>query len=296
MGYANIENLYKVAPDILIFSEVFALEKIHGTSCKVRWNDGAVTFSPGGCSHKHFESLFDPIVLAHMFEEIGHPQVVVYGEGYGAKMQGMSATYGKALRFVAFEVRIGEHWLAVPQAEAVCQKLGLEFVSYVKIPATVACMDAERDKPSVQAVRNGIDEPMPREGIVIRPLIELTKNNGERIIAKHKVELHHERKNQPGADVDPEKLKVLTEAAEVADEWVVPRRLEHVLQAFPDDVGMEITLGVIEAMVADVYKEAKGEIVESVPVAKAIGRKTAELLKAHCQERMHNSFPGTNPQ
>jgi len=288
MGYAKIQNLYK-SQDVLLFKEVFALEKIHGTSTRINWSDGQVTLSSGGCKAAHFASLFDLDALKAAFEELGHPRVVVYGEGYGGSMQRMKATYGDALKFVAFEVRIEESWLSVPQAEDVCKKLGLEFVHYAMIPATVEAINAERDAPSMQAVRNGIKEPMPREGIVLRPLIELTKNNGERVMAKHKIELQQERKNQPPADIDPEKLKVLNEAEAIADEWVVPRRLEHVLQAFPEDVGMESTANVIRAMVKDVYVEAKGEIVESKAVAKAIGKKTAQLLKRHLAERLERA-------
>jgi len=285
MSYASIPSLYQ-SQEILMFKECFALEKLHGTSTRVHWNDPTLTFSSGGCKSAHFASLFDADALSAAFRELGHPQVMVYGEGYGGAMQKMKATYGESLRFAAFEVKIGEHWLAVPQAEDVCKKLGLEFVPYEKIPTTLTAIDAERDKPSVQSALNGMGDNNAREGVVLHPLIELVKNNGERIIAKHKNEEFAERVNTPSADVDPEQFKILTEAAEVADEWVVPRRFEHVLQGFPDDAGMESTGDVIKAMVADVYKESKGEIVESRTVAKAIGRKTVELLKAHCQERL----------
>jgi len=285
MGYMKIQNLYK-SQDVLLFREVYALEKIHGTSARVQWRDGHLSFASGGAKHSTFVGVFDTDSLAAGFADLGHPSVVVFGEAYGGKQQGMSDTYGKSLRFVAFEVKIGDTWLAVPQADDVATKLGLEFVHYRLIPATVEAIDAERDAPSVQARRNGIEEDRPREGVVLRPPIELRTNNGERLIAKHKVELHHERKNQPPPDVDPEKMKVLTEAAAIADEWVVPRRLEHVLQDLPDDIGMERVRLVIDDMVADVYAEAKGEIVEGREVVRAISRKTVELFKQHLMSRL----------
>ena len=46
---------------------------------------------------------------------------------------------------------------------------------------------------------------------------------------------------------------------------------------------------VIAAMVEDVYREGKGEIVESREATAAIGRKTAELLKKHLTARPHNA-------
>ena len=109
-------------------------------------------------------------------------------------------------------------------------------------------------------------------------MIELTKNNGQRIICKHKGEKFAERQHVPKV-VDAGKQAVLADAQAIADEWVVAMRLEHILQELPHATGMEHTGEVIKAMVTDVYKEAKGEIVESREVSAAIGRKAAELWK-----------------
>lgn len=287
MSYMDIENLYK-AQDILLFRECYAMEKIHGSSAHIGWKDGKVSFFAGGCKHENFVALFNQDALAEGFRaNIGEDPCVVFGEAYGGKMQGMSATYGKELRFVAFEVKVGEAWLAVPQAEDVVKKLGIEFVHYVKIPTDLASIDAQRDADSVQAVRNGMGPGKMREGIVLRPLIEVRKNNGERIISKHKRDEFKERQHVPQV-VDPERMGVISAAQAVADEWVIPMRLEHVLQGLPNATGMEHTSEVIRAMIADVYKEAKGEIVESKDVQTAIGKKTAEMWKAKVRARLHD--------
>ena len=65
-------------------------------------------------------------------------------------------------------------------------KIGLEFVSYIKIQTTLEAIDAEMLRPSVQAVRNGCGEDKKREGVVLRPLVEMTDSRGDRVIAKHK--------------------------------------------------------------------------------------------------------------
>lgn len=285
MGYADIPNLYK-SQEILLFKECYALEKIHGTSTRIIWKDDEIHLLPGGCGGKEFEAIFNLESLKAHFLTLGHPEVHVYGEGYGGKMQKMSATYGKTLRFIAFEVRIEETWLAVPQAEDIVRGLGLEFVHYNKVPADMAALGQERAAPSVQAVRNGMGPNMPREGIVLRPLIELRKSNGERIISKYKNEQFEERQHQPKATVDPTQLQVITEAEAIAMEWVVLHRLEHVLQSFPEDVGIERTRDVINAMVQDVYKESKGEIVESKAATKAISSRAAQLFKQYLQSKL----------
>ena len=279
MGYADIDNLYKNG-DVLLFKEVYALEKIHGSSSHVSWKDGALNLFSGGAKHAAFEALFDLDALGVKFLALGHPCVVVYGEVYGGQMQGMKDTYGPSLRFVVFDVKIVDAWLSVPQAEDVAAKLGLEFVPYVKCPATLEELNSWRDADSVQAKHNGILEPRKREGIVIRPLIELTKNDGSRIMAKHKRDEFMETKTP--REVDPAKRKVLTEAQEIADEWVTPMRIRHVL----DHLGisnpvMEATGDVIRETIADIRREGAGEIEWSREAETAIGRATACLLRKH---------------
>jgi len=141
-----------------------------------------------------------------------------------------------------------------------------------------------RDMPSVQAFRNGITEPKKREGIVCRPLTEMRLNNGERVICKYKPDENMENKTK--REVSPEQLKVLEDAKAIAEEWVVELRLVHVLQKFPNDVNMESVGNIIKAMIEDVYREGKNEIIESKAVEKAIGKKTVELFKRKLQNNL----------
>jgi predicted DNA-binding antitoxin AbrB/MazE fold protein len=66
------------------------------------------------------------------------------------------------------------------------RKFGLDFVHWVEISTDLAEIDAQRDADSVQAIKNGCGAGHHREGIVLRPLMEVTLNNGERVICKHK--------------------------------------------------------------------------------------------------------------
>lgn len=286
MSYMHIDNLYKTQ-DILLFKECYATEKIHGTSAHIRWKDGQIHFFSGGENYENFKKLFDVEKLTKGFEAIGHDCVTIYGEAYGGKCQGMKDTYGDKLKFIAFEVQIGDSWLNVPDADAVASSLEIEFVYYKKILTDLIAIDAERDADSMQAVRNGIGFGKKREGIVLRPLIELRKNNGARIICKHKREDFQETKTARKV-TDPAKLEVLKEAQAIAEEWVTEMRLTHVLDQFPN-ASIENTPDVIKVMIEDVLREAAGEIVDSKDARKAIGSRTAQMFKKRIQNSIYKT-------
>lgn len=286
MGYYHINNLYK-AQEILAFKTCYAMEKIHGTSANVQWKDGDVRYSSGGEDRERFVALFNHEHLTAQFEERFLPTelVVVYGEAYGGKQQRMRKTYGENLRFIAFDVRVGDCWLSVPQAFEFVTHLGLEFVDFVEISTDLAAIDAERDKPSVQATRNGITEAKVREGIVLRPPFEVTLNNGRRIIAKHKREEFAERGSPQLVDIDPSKRQMMDNAQAIADEWVTPMRLTHVIDTLlssrEDKIAIVQDTGtIINLMIEDVMREAEGEIMDNQHVRKTLGARAAKMFRA----------------
>lgn len=294
MGYMHIDNLPK-APEILEFKWCYALEKIHGTSANVSWVSGQVMYHSGGEKMERFAALFDYASLDRKFMEkfgVG-TDVTVYGEAYGGKQQGMSATYGPDLKFVAFEVKVGDHFLAVPQAADVVKFLGLEFVDYEPCSASIAEFDYQRSRPSAQAIRNGITEPRMREGIVLRPPFECVLNNGKRVIAKYKNTEFSERASKSDTRMTPDRAESFSDARKVADEWVTHMRLRHVVDAVlgdRDEKALDIsdTGCVIKRMIEDVLREGEGEVADSKDVRKAIGNKTAEMFKKMVGEKHHD--------
>ena len=296
MGYLHINNLYNCRPLMLMFKQLWALEKIHGTSAHLLWKQGRLIPFSGGASHAAFLALFDGTrsptlesISAKLTEKFGvETDVCIYGEAYGGSMQAMSHTYGKELKFVVFDIQVRGSWLVVPNAAAVAGELGLDFVDYQLIDATDEALNAARDSDSTQAIKNGCGPGHKREGVVLRPVVEFTLNNGDRVIAKHKREdFAPERKHAPIDD--PEKRKLYEDAAEAADEFVTEGRLAHVLdKVFPgaETPTVEKTGDVVKAMVEDVTREAAGEIVDSKELRSAIGKKTATLFKALLQARM----------
>ena len=201
-------------------------------------------------------------------------------------MQGMSTRgYGKTLKFVAFEVKIGDSWLDVPSAEKFVKSIGLDFVPYVRCSTDISVLDAERDKPSEQAKKLGEGDNWPREGIVIRPLVEVVKNNGERIVAKHKGEAFAEVKTK--REVDPTQLERIREALQHADEWVTKNRLENILSHIPEPHTIQMTGSIIKTMVEDIEREGKDEILLTKELKGQIGKQAAKLYKDYLQSKLN---------
>ena len=284
MSYLKIENLYK-SKEILLFKEVFCLEKVDGSSAHISFDGKDLQFFPGCAKIENFRALFNEEELLKRFSEIYYNvPITIYGEVYGGKVQGMSKTYGLNLRFVAFDVRIGKSWLDVPKAEELVKSFNLEFVHYVKTSTNLEELNRERNRDSVQAIRNGMGEGHPSEGIIIRPLTELTKNNGERVIAKYKKENFRETKSP--RPINAEKLEVLRNAEKIADEWVVAERIRHVIRKLNCELDTSNIPIIIRSMLEDIRIEGDGEIEWSKEVNKAIGTRTALLVKEMCKESL----------
>lgn len=253
-------------------------KKIHGTSAHISWSGetNELNFSSGAANNYYFQSLFDKEKFIESFKALGYKSVTIYGEAYGGKLLKQSFRYGNTTKFVAFEVEIEDKWLNVSHAETFCQNLDLEFVSYRKISTDLVSLDAERDMLSEQSKRNGMGDH-PREGVVLRPLIEFFDSKGGRVIVKHRIPEAQET-NTP-REISSDQLKVLEDAEAIAQEWVTPNRLLHCITKSDKIYSIKDTREVIDLMTKDILREAHGEIVVSESAIKSISKRTVELFK-----------------
>ncbi len=294
MGYQKIENLYK-NQDVLMFKEVYALEKIHGTSAHITWKalTKGVHFFSGGASYELFKSIFDIPALEAKFIELGISDVTIYGEAYGGGQQGMREFYGENLKFIAFEVKIGDCWLDVPKAAEFVGNFGLEFVWYARCKTDLDILDRLRDMASPQSFRNGLGLKgvvKAGEGIVIRPLMELTRNDGKRIMAKHKGAEFSETKRVRTVNKNADQLKLQAQVKDICIDWVTENRLSNILSHIhlPDGLELSHIPQLINLMIDDVFKEGEGELVESKALKSAIARETAIMIKRRVQNVGNN--------
>jgi len=164
-------------------------EKIDGTNMRVYW-DGTRFRYAGRTDNAQIPTfLLDKMAErfeAHKktLEEIAPDGIVLYGEGYGAKIQKGGGNYiPGGVDFILFDVRCGDWWLKREDVEDVATKLGLRIVPIIGTgPLKGAIRYAEEGFASRIAQVVGTKA----EGLVMRPDVELFGRNGKRVIAKIK--------------------------------------------------------------------------------------------------------------
>jgi hypothetical protein len=163
-------------------------EKVDGTNIRVMFKGGGVTY--GGRTNDaqipaqlvaRLNDRFLPMLHQGMLDTtFPDGQAVLYGEGYGAKIQKGGGNYRSDQDFVLFDVRVGPWWLQRPDVNDVSQKLGIDVVPII---GEGTLHDA------VDLARRGIKSRwgnFEAEGIVARPKTELNTRSGHRLIAKIK--------------------------------------------------------------------------------------------------------------
>jgi hypothetical protein len=157
-------------------------EKVDGTNARLIWDGQAATI--GGRN----DSAQMPTRLVNRLSEIAprlggvfDAPAVVYGEGYGAKIQKGGGNYRPdGGDFVVFDVRVGDVWLDRVNVADVAAKLGIDVVPAVGRGPL---------RSAIEKVRGGLASrwgDFAAEGLVMRPAVELSDRIGRRIIAKIK--------------------------------------------------------------------------------------------------------------
>jgi hypothetical protein len=317
MGYMHIENLYKYPEFLDPKKQVYAMEKIHGTSAYLDYCDKQtltqhkkmieckvsgpgkyrLLLNSGGEKLGAFSALFDQKFLTDKLYEICLEKqwfgIRVHGEAYGGKQQKMAHTYGPNLKFIVFDILVnGQYFLNVPEAETLTHRLGLEFVHYTEGPCDKVWLDGEMKENSIQAIRNSVGPGKKREGIVIRPLIEAVDSEGHRIIYKHKNAEFSETSTQR---VLGEKVIVLKDVFQIIDEWLTDERMKHVADRVLRDRDNKLIVGkdtgtFINLMVEDIKREGVGEMEWSPELEKEIKKRTGILFqKTYFSKKEHKS-------
>ena len=125
------------------------------------------------------EPIVENLKASHT-DVFGDADVVLYGEGYGAKIQKGGGNYRSDHSFVLFDVKVGNWWLQRRDVEDIATKLSIEVVPIIG-EGSIDWM--------VELARDGLKSEwgdFEAEGLVARPATELRTRSGHRIITKIK--------------------------------------------------------------------------------------------------------------
>ena len=162
-------------------------EKIDGTNIRIHWDGHNVEV--GGRTDRaqipkhlmdYLSATFFTPEVEEMFEQTyGEKDVILFGEGYGAKIQN-GGDYRSDVSFILFDVLIGDNWQSREWIEATAKMFGIDVVPIV-LEGTIG---------------DGIDYVMQHnhstigsavmEGVVGKPKVEMKDRLGNRIIVKIK--------------------------------------------------------------------------------------------------------------
>lgn len=211
MKYPKIETLYnrdkdtfKVItselrlPEFGLITRWLVTEKVDGMNIRVMLHpDGTISF--GGRTDRaqipsHLETYlvktFTKELMQSLFErdECGlWPEVTLFGEGYGEKIQN-GGNYRKGVSFRLFDVRIGSWWMNWSSVFEIATNLGIKTVPVVErllyLPVCYSMLKDIIDHSLVAEVECG--KTVLPEGIVCRTEPLLLMRNGNRLMWKLK--------------------------------------------------------------------------------------------------------------
>lgn len=159
-------------------------EKVDGTNIRVIWDGHRIVFG-GRTDNAQLQATL-VAVLTEMFPEelleqqFGETACVLYGEGYGAKIQKGGGNYRPDQSFVLFDVKVGDWWLRTADVQDVAAKLGIDYVPVI-VEGSV-----ER---AISEVTHGLGSEYGdfyAEGLVGRPPLGILGRNGDRLLMKIK--------------------------------------------------------------------------------------------------------------
>ena len=164
-------------------------EKIDGTNIRILWDGHKVTFAgrtdraqiPAELSNRLFE-LFGGETNEQLFEQkFGEMEVMLVGEGYGAKIQSCGSLYRDNQDFILFDVMIAGNWQPRESVENIAEYFGIDVVPLVFTGTIQEGIDYVKDKPDSKIGK------AKSEGLVGRPMVEVLDRTGKRVIVKIKV-------------------------------------------------------------------------------------------------------------
>ena len=205
--YTKIETVYNRSEDgtkklidgsfrneavkFLANNEWVCTEKIDGTNIGVVWNGHKVTFQ--GRTEKaqiptHLLNVLMDMFCNEQTEELfeqlfGEKEVILFGEGYGSKIQKGNFYLPDRCSFILFDVYMVESdlWLERENIEQIAKSFGIEVVPIIMFGTLYEAIEFVKTKPKSTIGTADM------EGLVCKPAVDMLDRQGKRIIVKVKV-------------------------------------------------------------------------------------------------------------
>lgn len=167
-------------------------EKIDGTNIGVVWDGHRVTYQgrteraqiPAHLMTKLLE-LFGGDANEEIFEQkFGEMPVIMFGEGYGTKIQKCGGDYRPDVSFILFDVYLPEQnlWMKRDSIEDIARSFNIDAVPVIMTAPLADAVAFVKGKPkSTIGTAN-------MEGLVCKPLVDVLDRRGNRLIVKVKVQ------------------------------------------------------------------------------------------------------------
>ena len=165
-------------------------EKIDGTNIGIVWDGHKVSYQgrteraqiPAHLMNKLIE-MFGGTVNEELFEQkFGEMQVILFGEGYGAKIQN-GGKYRKDVSFILFDVYLPKQdlWLKRDSLEDIAKAFNIDIVPIILKGTLQEAVDYVKSKPKSTI------GTAKMEGLVCKPAVDVLDRMGKRVIVKIKV-------------------------------------------------------------------------------------------------------------
>jgi ATP-dependent RNA circularization protein (DNA/RNA ligase family) len=164
-------------------------EKVDGTNIRVIYKDGTVKFGGKTDNAQIPTRLLDALNIIFPIEKFtaafpNAKEVILYGEGYGGKIQYSKDAYNRQEGFILFDAKIDGWWLEPPKVLEIAEQMDIGVVPQLGILSTeeaVALVKAN--------TMSHVDPSRVFEGVVCRsfPLMMFKNPPGEPIMWKLKV-------------------------------------------------------------------------------------------------------------
>ena len=166
-------------------------EKIDGTNIGIFWDGHKVSYQgrteraqiPAHLMNKLIE-MFGGETNEELFEQkFGEMPVVLFGEGYGAKIQKGGGNYRSDVSFILFDVYLPEQnlWLKRDALEDIAKTFNIDVVPIVLTGTLQEAVNFVKQKPKSTI---GVAD---MEGLVCKPAVDMLDRMRRRVIVKIKV-------------------------------------------------------------------------------------------------------------